>query len=107
VVADARRERRADAVAVRSGSTARRTTATFSCLPNWARRRPPAGLSGTQIHPSCCAGVFVDQSAESVASVEVVWRAWTDEAWARPWYRCRQPERAMRPVGVVVVDVDA
>lgn len=37
-------------------------------------------LSGTQIHPSCCSGVFVDQSAESVASVELLWRAWTDEA---------------------------
>jgi hypothetical protein len=63
-------------------------------------------LSGTQIHPSCCAGVFVDQSAESVASVEVVSRVRTDEAWARPWYRWCQPESAMRPVGVVVVDVD-
>jgi hypothetical protein len=35
---------------------------------------------GTQIRPSCCSGVFVDQSAESVMSVELVWRAWTDEA---------------------------
>ena len=30
---------------------------------------------GTQIHPSCRTGVFVDQSAESVASVELTWRA--------------------------------
>jgi hypothetical protein len=36
-------------------------------------------LSGTQIHPSCRAGVFVDQCAESVASVELVWRVRTDE----------------------------
>src|SRR5437667_8944453 len=64
-------------------------------------------VSGTQIHPSCCSGVFVDQSAESVASVELVWRVRTDEVWARPWYRWCQPESAMRPVGVVVVDVDA
>jgi hypothetical protein len=35
---------------------------------------------GTQIRPSCCSGVFVDQSAESVAAAELVWRAWTDEA---------------------------
>jgi putative transposase len=37
-------------------------------------------LSGTQIHRSCCSGVFVNQSAESVASAELVWRAWTGEA---------------------------
>jgi hypothetical protein len=46
-------------------------------LPMWLYR---ATLSGTQIHRSCCSGVFVDQSAESVASVELVWRAWADEA---------------------------
>jgi hypothetical protein len=28
-----------------------------------------ASVSGTQIHPSCCPCVFVDQSAESIASV--------------------------------------
>jgi hypothetical protein len=43
------------------------------------QQRHEQGVSGTQIHPSCCSGVFVDQSAESVASVELVWRAWTDE----------------------------
>jgi hypothetical protein len=37
-------------------------------------------VSGTQIHRSCCSGVFVDQSAESVVSVELVWRAWSGEA---------------------------
>jgi hypothetical protein len=37
-------------------------------------------LSGTQNRPSCCSGVFVDQSAESVAALKLVWRAWTDEA---------------------------
>ena len=35
---------------------------------------------GTQIHPSCRTGVFVDQSAESVASVELVWGVRTDGA---------------------------
>jgi hypothetical protein len=40
----------------------------------------PRRVSGTQIHPSCCSGVFVNQSSESVASVEPVLRAWTDEA---------------------------
>jgi hypothetical protein len=34
---------------------------------------------GAQIHPSCCLGVFVDESAESVASVELVWRVRADE----------------------------
>jgi hypothetical protein len=38
------------------------------------------GLSGTQIHPSCGSGVFVDQSAESVAAVELVRRTSTDGA---------------------------
>jgi hypothetical protein len=37
-------------------------------------------VSGTQIHRSCCSGVFVDQSAEPVASVELVWWVRTDEA---------------------------
>jgi hypothetical protein len=31
-------------------------------------------LSGTQIHPSCCAGVFVDESAESVPSADPIRR---------------------------------
>jgi hypothetical protein len=42
-------------------------------------RVTPKGVSGTQIHPSCCSGVFMDQPAESVAAVKLVWRAWTDE----------------------------
>jgi hypothetical protein len=46
------------------------------------------------------------QSAESVAATKVVWRAWTEEAWARPRYRWRKPERALRPVAVVVIDVN-
>jgi predicted ATPase len=37
-------------------------------------------VSGTRIRPSCCSGVFMDQSAESVAAVNLVWRGWTDEA---------------------------
>jgi hypothetical protein len=37
-------------------------------------------VSGAQIHPSCCAEVFVDQSAESVASVELGWRVRADGA---------------------------
>jgi hypothetical protein len=37
-------------------------------------------LSGTQIHSSCCSGVFVDESAESVVSVELVWWVGADEA---------------------------
>jgi len=35
---------------------------------------------GTQIDPSCCSGVFVDQSAEPVASVQCVRRVRIDEA---------------------------
>jgi hypothetical protein len=31
-------------------------------------------LSGAQIHPSCCWDVFLEESAESVATVELVWR---------------------------------
>jgi hypothetical protein len=39
-----------------------------------------ASVSGTQIHPSCCSGGFVDQSAESVAAVELVRRMSSDGA---------------------------
>ncbi len=60
-----------------------------------------------QIRPSCCSGVFVDQSAEFVASLELVGRVGSGEADARPCYWWCQPESAMWPMGVVVVDVDA
>src|SRR5262249_29391886 len=43
------------------------------------RERARSSLSGTQIHRSCCSGVFVDESAESVASLKLVWRIGTDE----------------------------
>jgi hypothetical protein len=36
-------------------------------------------LLGTQIRPSCCSDVVVDQSAEWVVAEELVWRVWTDE----------------------------
>jgi hypothetical protein len=62
---------------------------------------------GTQIRPSCCSGVFVDESAESVASVDLDGWLRTVEARAPPWYRCCQLERSVGPVSVVVVDVDA
>ena len=46
--------------------------------------------------------------AESVASLELVWRVRSGETEARrPWYRWCQPESAMWPMGVVVVNVDA
>jgi hypothetical protein len=38
-----------------------------------------AQVSGAQIRRSCCSGVFVDQTAESIASVKPVWRVRTDE----------------------------
>ena len=56
---------------------------------------------GTQVRPSCCSGVFVDQSAESVAAAELVWRAWADEASRAARVPACQPERAVRPVAVV------
>ena len=37
------------------------------------------GVSGTQIHRSRWSGVFVDESAESIASMELVGRVRTDE----------------------------
>jgi hypothetical protein len=49
----------------------------------------------------------VDESAESVASVDLDGRPRADEARAPPWYPCCQLERSVRPVSVVVVDVDA
>jgi hypothetical protein len=43
------------------------------------RQMKPTGdfesVSGTQNHPSCCSGVFMDESAESVAPVKSAWRA--------------------------------
>jgi hypothetical protein len=47
--------------------------------PTRVEPAPWRHLSGTQTNPSCCSGIFVDQSAESVASVELVWLAWADE----------------------------
>jgi hypothetical protein len=63
---------------------------------------------GFQNARSCCgAVVFVDESAESVASVDLDGWLRTVEARAPPWYRCCQLERSVGPVSVVVVDVDA
>ena len=50
-----------------------------------------AGVSGTQINPSSFLGVFVDQSAESIAAVKLVWRVWADEAWAWSGYGAVSP----------------
>jgi hypothetical protein len=61
----------------------------------------------TQIRPSCCSGVFLDESAESVASVDLDGWLRPGEARAPPWYLCCQLERSVGPVSVVVVDVDA
>jgi hypothetical protein len=58
----------------------RATPGASSPRPSLRSPRSSCGLSGTQIRPSCCSGVFVDQSAESVASMELAWRVRTDEA---------------------------
>jgi hypothetical protein len=58
-----------DARAALAGWEAERPTNFYDATPNLAR------VSGTQIHSSCCSGVFVDESAESVVSVELVWWA--------------------------------
>ena len=64
-----------------------RSTAPGTQTCSWSTgvwNRPPNGfvvvctVSGTQIHPSCCWGVFVDESAEAVASVDVMWRVRAD-----------------------------
>ena len=52
----------------------------FRTLPDEQSAGSIVAVSGTQIHRSCCAGVFVDQSAESVASVELAWRVRSDVA---------------------------
>jgi hypothetical protein len=41
---------------------------------------PSQTVSGTQIHPSCCSAVFVDQSTEPVASLDLSWWVGGDEA---------------------------
>jgi SpoVK/Ycf46/Vps4 family AAA+-type ATPase len=64
-------------------------------------------LSGTQTHPSCCSGVFVDQSAESVTSLDLSWWKGAADMSAGSWHRWRQLEGAVWPVGVVVLDVRA
>jgi len=64
-------------------------------------------VSGTQIGLSSCSGVFVDEPAESVASVELVWRVRAEEMKVSAWCWWCQPETAVGPVAVVVVDVGA
>jgi hypothetical protein len=57
---------------------------------------------------SGCAGVFVDQAAESVPSLDSVLARWCyePERWllGSGW---PESEAAVRPVGVVVLDIDA
>jgi hypothetical protein len=64
----------------------------------WILVKPRAwtSLSGTQINRSCCSGVFVDQSAESVVSVKLVWWVRSDESYARAWCRCCEPQGTVR-----------
>jgi hypothetical protein len=52
-------------------------------------------------------GVFVDEAAEALAALELADRSWVDEVETRRWCGRFQFERAVRPVGVVVLDVDA
>ena len=56
---------------------------------------------------SCCSGVFVDEAAEAFTSLDLAGRNRAGELEARCGCWRFQVERTMRPVGVVVLDVDA
>jgi len=61
-------------------------------------------VSGEQIHPSCCSGVFVDQPTEPVASLDL--SSWGTRRGANgSGHRWRQLECSVWPIGVVVLDV--
>ena len=70
---------------------------------SWAKR----SVSGTQIHPSCCAGVFVDESAESIVSVDAIRRVGASDVEVLFRRRRTQAQCPVWPVVVVMLGVDA
>jgi hypothetical protein len=57
--------------------------------------------------PSRCSGVFADESTEAFASPDLAGRVRADELEARTRCGWFQAERAVRPMRVVVLDIDA
>jgi hypothetical protein len=51
--------------------------------------------------------VFMQETAEQVASVDSGWLVVADKARSGGWIRRLQPERPVRPMGVVVLGVDS
>jgi hypothetical protein len=63
---------------------------------------------GAQIRFSCRQAVFVEQPAESISTLDLVWSQGAGGSERRPLRIGRhEPERAVRPMAVVVVDEDA
>jgi hypothetical protein len=56
---------------------------------------------------SCSLPVLMHETAEQVASVDLGRLILAGEGWSNGWIRWLQPERPVRPVGVVVLDVDS
>jgi hypothetical protein len=50
--------------------------------------------------------VFVEEPAEQVASLHLAWLAVADDPQIGGWSRRLQSARPLRPMGVVVLDVD-
>ena len=104
---------RSTTVAIGACSTDRSARCTAEAKLLEGRREPKrvgcvnSNLWGTYTHRSRCCGVFVDQAAEAIASVDAL--GWVRVAEAsslvRGWRR--QLECSMRPVAVVMIDIDA
>jgi hypothetical protein len=76
-----------------------------------AKGATPRGIAilwGAEIRSgSDCRAVFVDQAAESVRSLDVHGLGRRARSGVRPGLGWHEPEAAVRPVAVVVVDVDS
>jgi hypothetical protein len=55
---------------------------------------------------SCSSSVLVHESAEQVAPVDLGRLILADEGRFDGWIRRLQPERPVRPMGVVMLDID-
>jgi hypothetical protein len=61
---------------------------------------------GAEIH-SCSSLVLVEETAEQIVSVYPAFASLMDRVRAGGWIRRSEPERPMRPMNVVMLDVDA
>jgi hypothetical protein len=77
------------------------------CSPGWSVASPTLLHPwGAEIH-SCSSLVLAQETAEQIVSMYPAFASLMDRVRAGGWIRRSEPERPMRPMNVVMLDVDA